>query len=133
VEVLIKVKNETIRYLLQEFEITPRVKKLREDLLSVKRELCVERALLVTQSYQETEGEPTIIRRAKGLAKILDNMTVNIYKEELIVGNQACNRRYGILFPDMAWKWIDEEIDTFATRAEYFLVSSEKKKKIREI
>ncbi len=127
------MKNETVKNLLQKFEITPLVKKLRDDLLLVKRELCIERALLVTQSYQQTEGEPIIIRRAKGLAKVLDNMTVNIYEGELIVGNQASNRRYGILFPDMAWKWIDGEIDTFATRAEYFLVSNEKKKNIRKI
>jgi len=127
------MENETTKCLLQKFNITPRVKKLRDDLLSVKREICVDRALLVTQSYQETEGEPTVIRRAKGLSNVLDNMTINIFDKELIVGNQASNRSYGILFPDMAWKWIDKEIDTFATRAEYFLVPDKKKKKIRDI
>ena len=38
--------------------------------------LCLERGRLVTEAYKATEGEPMVIRRAKSLAHILENMTM---------------------------------------------------------
>ena len=52
--------------------------KMKERLLSLTPELCVERARYITRSYKETEGEPATTRRAKALADILQNITVNI-------------------------------------------------------
>jgi formate C-acetyltransferase len=83
---------------LNNFKVTHRLQNLLNDLNSVDREVCIDRICLVTQSYKETEGEPVIIRRAKGLKNVLENMTINIYKDELIVGNQASNRRFGHFF-----------------------------------
>ena len=51
--------------------------------------LCLERARLVTESYRETEGQPMVLRRAKALKKVLENMTVFVQDHELIVGNIA--------------------------------------------
>ena len=48
-----------------------RTKKLNNEVLAVKPEICVERARLVTRSYRETEPEPIVIRRAKAIAKVL--------------------------------------------------------------
>ncbi|MEE9528741.1 MAG: pyruvate formate lyase family protein, partial [Dehalococcoidia bacterium] len=71
---------------MQTIEIS-RSDKLKTRLLSLSREVCIERALLITESYKETEGEPVSIRRAKALRKILSNLSVNIWSDELIVGN----------------------------------------------
>jgi pyruvate-formate lyase len=60
-------------------------------------------------------------------------MTFRIYNAELIVGNQTSNRRFGLFYPEMAWKWIEDELDTFHKRAESFLVTPEKQRTIREI
>jgi len=49
--------------------------------------ICMERPRLVTEAYRETEGEPYVLRRAKALAKYLDNMTIYIQPWERIVGN----------------------------------------------
>ena len=46
--------------------------------------LCLERARLVTESYKETDGQPMVIRRAKALKKILENMTIFIQDNEQI-------------------------------------------------
>lgn len=62
--------------------------------------ICVERARLITESYRETEGEPYIIRRAKGLKYVLEKMTIFIDDEELIVGNHAAKPRYAPIFPE---------------------------------
>jgi len=39
--------------------------------------LCIERGYGITESHKETENEPPVIRGIKGLAKILENMTIN--------------------------------------------------------
>jgi hypothetical protein len=49
--------------------------------------LDLERARLVTESYRRTENEPMVLRRAKALAHILEQMTVYIRRDEMIVGN----------------------------------------------
>jgi len=51
--------------------------------------ICVEKARLVMESYKQTEGEPTIVRRAKATAHYLDNKTLFIEDDELIAGNVA--------------------------------------------
>lgn len=73
--------------------------------------LCIERARLVTQSYKETEGEPMVLRRAKALAHVLDNMTIWIGKQERIVGNYASTPDSIITYPELFWRWLDKSID----------------------
>ncbi|HOG02315.1 MAG TPA: pyruvate formate lyase family protein, partial [Clostridia bacterium] len=97
---------------------TARVERLRAELIASKPILCSERALLVTESYRQTESEPAPIRRAKAFAHILENMTPNIYDGELIVGSHGSNgRRSAPVFPEYAIDWLMEELDeTLETR-----------------
>jgi pyruvate-formate lyase len=44
------------------------------------------RALLLTESLKETEGQPFVLRWAKALKHIADNLEVAILPDELIVG-----------------------------------------------
>ena len=67
----------------------PKNQVQKERLLSSEHWLCMERAKFYTDSYRETEGEHPSIRAAKALKKTLDNMTIEIYPEELLVGNRA--------------------------------------------
>jgi len=64
-----------------------------EDLMKkVRREnfpLCVQKAQLITRIYQQTEGEPEILRQAKAFAHVVDNIPIWIDEEELIVGHGA--------------------------------------------
>jgi formate C-acetyltransferase len=73
--------------------------------------LCIERARLITESYKETEGEPMVIRRAKALAHILDQMTIYILPWERIVGNIASEPNSVITYPELWWRWLDKAID----------------------
>ncbi len=61
----------------------------KDRLLSSEYWLCMERAKLYTDSYRETEGEHPSIRSAKALKRTFDNMTIEIYPEELLVGNRS--------------------------------------------
>jgi len=71
--------------------------------------LDLERARLVTESYRQTENEPMMLRRAKALAHILDNMTIYIRQDEMIVGNYASNSDSVPFYPELSWKWIKRE------------------------
>lgn len=73
--------------------------------------LCIERPRLITGAYKETEGEPIVLRRAKALAKLLDNMTIYILPQERIVGNPTGKPRTLIHYPDLFWSWVDKAID----------------------
>ena len=56
--------------------ISERMARYREEMLSTKPRVCVERAVLTTQAYQENMNQPLAIKRANMLAKVLDNMTI---------------------------------------------------------
>jgi pyruvate formate-lyase/glycerol dehydratase family glycyl radical enzyme len=107
-----------------------RIESLRKE-VRCKPELCVERAVIFTKSYQETEGQPEIIRRAKALEKLLNEMTIRIEDNELLVGNATSKRVAGPMLPEVTWKWYMEELETLDSREkDSFQPMSEKDKKL---
>lgn len=105
---------------------TDRVERLRNMIVNAVPCIEAERAVLITQSYQSTEGLPMIMRRAKALENILNNLTVTIREDELVVGTLTKAVRSCQLFPENSYKWIVEEFDTIATRmTDPFVISKE--------
>lgn len=82
----------------------------------VQPSICVERAALITESYQATEGECAPIRRGKAFAHLLRNMTVHIYPDELIVGRPTSKVRGGSISPELQCDWILDELNLLSTR-----------------
>ncbi|MDF2948482.1 MAG: pyruvate formate-lyase [Sedimentibacter sp.] len=116
--------------------ITSRIAKLKQEVIYSKPILCSERALLVTQSYQETESLPNPTRRALALKKILDNMTQVIWDEELIVGSHGSNgRRSAPVFPEYAIAWLEDELDETLEKREQdtFIVPEKVKNDLKDI
>jgi pyruvate formate-lyase/glycerol dehydratase family glycyl radical enzyme len=78
---------------VDEIALGERAQKRLEKLLKkthVERyPLCIERARLITQSWEQTKDEPMILRLAKAFAHVVKNMTIFIEDGELIVGNGA--------------------------------------------
>lgn len=111
-----------------------RIEKLTNDLYSVTPEIEAQRAVLITESFKETEAYPMIIRRAKALEKILNEMDIVIRDEELIVGNLTKKPRAASIFPEFSNKWLLEEFDTLAKRTgDVFLISEDVKSQLREV
>jgi formate C-acetyltransferase len=52
-----------------------------------------------------------VLRRAKAMAKLLDNMTIYILPHERIVGNIASKPSSLITYPELFWRWLDKAID----------------------
>ena len=75
--------------------------------------LCIEKARLITESYQQTEGEPPIIRYAKAFSYMLENMPVLIDNDELFVGEGA-SKPWGAEIDPFLGVWREEEIKAAA-------------------
>jgi formate C-acetyltransferase len=112
-----------------------RTEKLRDDLLAKKPQMCPERAVIYTRVYQETEGEPMIIRRAKAFRALLKGMTIYVQDGELIVGNQASTPRSAPIYPETETCYLVEEgLDKFEKRHEDpFVVPEDVKKNLEKI
>lgn len=94
--------------------MTPRIKKLMAKLNVEQFPICAEKARLVVESLKQTEGEPMILRRAKATAHFLDNRTIFIEDDELIVGNIAA-QPMGMEAGTMGPTWPQEDIDSLRT------------------
>ncbi len=111
----------------------PRIERILERYRSDKHYVESTRALLVTESYKATEGEPIEIRRAKALEKILSGIKVYILPDELIVGHLASKPRSCQAYPDLS-RICFEELDEFETRqTDPFIVPEDVKIDIRSI
>jgi len=112
---------------------TPRVARIKEQLLRNEREIDVERARYTTHSYRETEGQPTSIRRARMLLHLVRHTSIAVGPHELIVGNRALLPRMGVLAPEAAVEWVDRELEALPTRPQdRFDVRPEQISELRE-
>ena len=94
--------------------------------------LCLDRARLITEGYMQNEHEPQVIKRAKALAHILENMVIYIMPNELIVGNYASSPNKVAHYPDLQWRWLEKTICT--PDGPYTeLLSDEEKKELIEL
>ncbi len=87
-----------------------RVQRLKERLQLEKYPICVEKAGLIMESYRQTEGLPQIVRRAKATAHYLDNKTIFIEDDELIVGNIA-SKPTGLEAGSLGPTWPEEDME----------------------
>ncbi len=114
--------------------VDSRIDALRRRVMNTPPSICHERAVLVTETYRKWGLRLSPIRlRAKALANVLDNMSIFIDKDELIVGNQASRVRAAPVFPEYSWDWIVEELDSFDKRdADAFQISRETRHTLSE-
>jgi pyruvate formate-lyase/glycerol dehydratase family glycyl radical enzyme len=110
--------------------MTSRIERLKNALFANPREISLERALLYTESHRTTEGESTLLRRAKATAYILDNVEITLREDELIAGNRTVKPRAGIVSPEMDPYWLLKELDAFSTRPQDRFAISEQDKQI---
>jgi formate C-acetyltransferase len=78
----------------------------------------IERARFFTESFRTTEGQPLVLRWAKALMHIAQNITVYIDDHQLIVGRSGQKGRYGILFPELDGDFLDQAVRDLPNRLE---------------
>jgi len=106
-----------------------RIKRLYKKLIDATPAISVERAQLYTQGIESAAGKPIILQRALGFAHVLENMSIIINGDELIVGNMTDKERGAIVTPEFGWQWMAKELDLFATRQSDPLLINEGEKK----
>ena len=88
-----------------------RIARLRKKLMAANTEICPERARIFTESMKKTEGEPIVLRRAKGFYEVLAKMSLYVDEDELIVGNQASKPRSSPIYPEYSIEWLKNEFN----------------------
>ena len=122
------------KYNSSEIPKSSRITRLVDHLYAKMPEIESYRAKLITESYKETEDQPVITRRAKAFSHILHNIPIIIRDEELIVGSNSIAPRGCQTFPEFSFQWLEDELDTVATRtADPFYISEEAKADLREV
>ena len=75
--------------------------KILKSIQTLRPIIDVERARYFTESMKQTEGQMLILRWAKAMHHIAENITVYIDDNQLLVGRSGAQGRYGILYPEL--------------------------------
>ena len=114
--------------------LTERMNKYREDVLNKKPYIDAERAVLATKAYDKHKEKPNVLKRAYMLKEILENMTLYIEDETMIVGNQASSNKDAPIFPEYTLEFVLNELDLFEKRdGDVFYITEETKEQLRNI
>lgn len=102
---------------------TDRVVRLKNMILQAKPYVESERAVLATEAYKENEHLPAIMRRAKVVEKIFNELPITIRPDELIVGAVTINPRSTEICPEFSYEWVEKEFATMEHRvADPFII-----------
>jgi formate C-acetyltransferase len=116
----------------KKYELPERIQRLKDAYLQVKPSIAIGRALAFTEVTRQNPGLPNIMRRALAFKKACEDAPLLIQQDELIVGHPCGKPRAGAFSPDIAWKWVRDELDTIGTRSQDPFEISEDKKVMRE-
>jgi len=97
----------------------------------MKWELELNRARLLTEAYKQNESDPIVIKRAKGLSNILENMELYIRPGELIIGNFASTSDAVCHYPELQYKWVERE--TSKGRIFEDLLNDDEREELKEL
>jgi choline trimethylamine-lyase len=113
--------------------MTDRLRKLKENYLKHVPSITTYRARAITKIAKENPGMPKSMLRAKCFRYCCETAPLVIQDHELIVGAPNGAPRAGAFSPDIAWRWMIDEIDTIGTRQQDpFYISEEDKRIMRE-
>ena len=101
--------------------------------------VALERAVYFTESFKATESQPLVLRWAKALYHIAENMSVTIFDDELIVGRPSTwFGRYSLVYPELDGTIIQDGAKAFieakeAGAPDAVTITDEDKKIIDEV
>lgn len=110
--------------------MNPRIKRLKKSLDVDRFPICVERIRLVTEAMQQNEGKPQILRNALAFEYYLENRTIFIQDDELLVGNVA-SRPMGLEAD--APTWPEQDLKELVEGKERFFLAKEDEVLLRSL
>ncbi|MEI5988953.1 formate C-acetyltransferase [Enterococcus termitis] len=113
--------------------ITARLEALKANYLKQVPTITTHRARVITKLAKENPGMPKEILRGQSFKRCCETAPLVIQDNELIVGAPNGAPRAGAFSPDIAWRWMEDEIETISNRPQDpFFISDEDKKIMRE-
>ena len=115
----------------------PRINRLRQTFLDRGYDVDVERLRLVTQSYRQHEHLPEKLKVAYAFENVLLHCGIEIYEDDLIVGEIASPIKSAPIYPEFSVNWILDEVQNhpFEQREhdQFTIRSEEEKQEILEL
>lgn len=115
----------------------PRVNHLRQTFLDREYYIDIERMRNVTEAYKENEDCTAKIRCAKAFEKILLNASLDIYDEDLILGEIAAPAKASPQYPEFSVNWLLYEVmnEPFEEREhdQFYFVNDEDRQEFIEL
>ncbi|MFX0053334.1 MAG: formate C-acetyltransferase/glycerol dehydratase family glycyl radical enzyme [Promethearchaeota archaeon] len=93
-----------------------RLQALRDKMVGTVPSISTVRTKLFTESMKQTEGEPAVVRQAKALANVLQNMPIEILSHELVVGKIVENVPGATIYPEAHGTRVFPELEDLRTR-----------------
>jgi len=97
---------------------TERIGKIFNTFSESKSKVDIQRARYFTQSFKTTEGKPLILRWAKALYHVAQNIPVYIDEYQLLAGRVGCAGKYGVVYPELDGSFLEEFAKTIQSRVE---------------
>lgn len=92
-----------------------RIQKLRDEITNgvegKSGVISIERAKLFTESYKQTEGEPSVIRRAKAARNVFAKLPIPVPEGQLLMGYPSAVINGAEIEPEFHCSWLDREIE----------------------
>lgn len=108
-----------------------RVGRIRDRIINAPQEVCIERALYITQSMKKNWEKNPLTRMSLALEDILKNISVIIREDELVVGCRTSKLKGAPLFPENKIRWIEGDVGNFDQReVQRALISEEEKQTV---
>ena len=107
-----------------------RVQRMKDALRVTKYPLCIEMFRIANESLEQTAGESMVMRRAKLLAKILDEVTIFIEPDDLLCGSGA-SKPFGIEMSYEYGVWSKEEVESL--KSEIYTITPEDEAELYEL
>jgi len=93
-----------------------RLQRMKQEAVMHPHEVCLERAKLITESYQKTKGEHPFLRFAKAMDHILRNKKLKIWDDEFIVGNRCVDYSSTPIFPEIRVDSLEQDCESYNRR-----------------
>ncbi len=109
-----------------------RVRKLRQQSVNTEPTISAERAILVTEAYRRYEGKVSApVLRALTFKHLMENKTISINDDELIVGERGTGPQAAPTYPELCCHTL-EDLDVINNRKTISFKVSEEVKKIQD-
>lgn len=111
-----------------------RIERFQEYMHHRTPTVCCQRAKIFTRVFQDNPNLSFSQKKALAFKATLNEMTIYLEKDSLIVGNQASRNFAAPIFPEYSFEWVINELDEFENRSgDYFKIDEVTKSELRKI